>query len=100
MSSLKSRFLTLSKSESSLAETKIPAFLYGTAWKKERTMHLVTEALRSGFSGIDTAAQPKHYREDLVGDALRIIESGKERRREDLYVCTPSSNSVILCERS
>ena len=46
----------------------IPAFLYGTAWKKERSADLVYQALCSGFRGVDTAAQPKHYREDLVGD--------------------------------
>lgn len=96
MSSLKSGFLNLSKSDPSLLETKIPAFLYGTAWKKERTTHLVTEALRSGFNGVDTAAQPKHYREDLVGDALRVIEFGKERRREDLYV---RISSILLLRR-
>ncbi|KAH0560079.1 hypothetical protein GP486_003401 [Trichoglossum hirsutum] len=69
-------------------KTKIPALVYGTAWKKERTKELVVQALRSGFLGVDTAAQPKHYREDLVGDALRqaIIE-GTVRRR-DVYLQT------------
>jgi diketogulonate reductase-like aldo/keto reductase len=61
-------------------------FIYGTAWKKENTTRLVKEALAAGFRGIDTAAQPRHYREDLVGMALR--ESYKEGlvRREDIYV--------------
>lgn len=36
--------------------------LYGTAWKADRTAKLVHQALRSGFRGVDTAAQPKHYR--------------------------------------
>merc|ERR1712187_770046 len=49
---------------------KMPALLYGTAWKKDETADLVLQALLAGFRGIDTACQPKHYREDLVGVAL------------------------------
>ncbi|KAJ8071667.1 hypothetical protein OCU04_001986 [Sclerotinia nivalis] len=44
-----------------------PAMLYSTAWKKKQTSTLVAEALEAGFRGIDVAAQPRHYREDLVG---------------------------------
>jgi diketogulonate reductase-like aldo/keto reductase len=55
----------------------MPKMLYGTAWKQERTKELVAQALQSGFRGIDTACQPKHYREDLVGDG--IIASGIDR---------------------
>jgi diketogulonate reductase-like aldo/keto reductase len=63
-----------------------PPFVYGTAWKKDQTTRLVKEAVLAGFTAIDTAAQPKHYREDLVGDALReLYESGK-LKREDLFV--------------
>jgi diketogulonate reductase-like aldo/keto reductase len=47
-----------------------PSFIYGTAWKKEATAHLVKTAVRAGFRAIDTANQPKHYEEPLVGDAL------------------------------
>lgn len=64
----------------------IPAFLYGTAWKKERTADLVYQALCSGFQGIDTAAQPKHYREDLVGEGIRRILGEGRVRREQLFV--------------
>lgn len=64
----------------------IPAFLYGTAWKKEKTADLVYQAICSGFTAIDTAAQPKHYREDLVGDGIRrALDEGKIRR-DDLFV--------------
>ena len=64
----------------------VPAFLYGTAWKKERTADLVYQALSSGFKGIDTAAQPKHYREDLVGEGIRrALDVGKVSR-DDLFV--------------
>lgn len=62
-------------------------FLYGTAWKKEATAELVVEAVRAGFRGIDTACQPKHYREDLVGVALAQL--ARERVcREELWLQT------------
>ena len=48
----------------------MPKMIYGTAWKKENTSNLVIKALRNGFKGIDTACQPKHYSEDLVGKAI------------------------------
>jgi diketogulonate reductase-like aldo/keto reductase len=67
-----------------------PAFLYGTAWKKEKTTELVKEALSAGFRAIDTAAQPKHYREDLVGNALRDMYEGGVVKREQLFVYHPS----------
>ena len=66
---------------------KIPNMIYGTAWKKENTTTLVYEALMEGFRAIDTACQPKHYREDLVGLALlKAYESGI--KREDLFLQT------------
>ena len=65
----------------------IPAFIYGTAWKKQKTSELVYQALCHGFKGIDTAAQPKHYREDLVGDGIRkALKEGKVTR-DELFVC-------------
>jgi diketogulonate reductase-like aldo/keto reductase len=48
----------------------IPDFLYGTAWKEERTAALVELALRQGFRGIDTANQRRHYFEAGVGEGL------------------------------
>ena len=38
-----------------------PQFLYGTAWKEDRTPVLTELALRAGFRGIDTANQRRHY---------------------------------------
>lgn len=67
----------------------------------------MVQALRAGFRCFDTAAQPRHYREELVGEGIRrgLVErdstddgdeEGKENkegggllgglRREDLYV--------------
>jgi diketogulonate reductase-like aldo/keto reductase len=62
--------------------TNHPWFIYGTAWKKERTTELVEAAVREGFTAIDTANQPKHYSESLVGEALkRLAESGITREK-------------------
>lgn len=68
--------------------SKVPSLLYGTAWKKDQTRKLVSQALRSGFIGLDTAAQPKHYQEDLVGDGLRDVVNDGHIKRSDLYVQT------------
>ena len=55
----------------------VPRLLYGTAWKKERTQELVELAVRTGFRGIDTACQPKHYYEPGVGAAMqKLIADG------------------------
>jgi len=62
--------------------------LYGTAWKKERTASLVTQALQAGFHAIDTAAQPKHYQEHLVGNGVRSFLSTSHLTRQDLYLQT------------
>ena len=53
----------------------VPAFLYGTAWKEDRTEALTELALRSGFRGIDTANQRRHYFEaGRVGaDGSRVV---------------------------
>ena len=52
-----------------------PSFIYGTAWKKEATTALVRTAIAAGFKAIDTANQPRHYSEALVGDALADLAS-------------------------
>jgi diketogulonate reductase-like aldo/keto reductase len=55
---------------------KVPRLIYGTAWKEEETARLTRLALESGFGGIDTANQRRHYHEAGVGEALR--EAGRE----------------------
>lgn len=65
-----------------------PPFLYGTAWKKERTEDLVYLAVQNGFRGIDTACQPKHYFEPGVGNALERIYAEGKIRREDMFIQT------------
>lgn len=68
------------------SQTSTPKFIYGTAWKKDRTGELVYQALKAGFRGIDTAAQPKHYQEALVGDGIRRAIAEGIVKREELYV--------------
>lgn len=64
---------------------RIPCMLYGTAWKKERTADLVALALENGFRGIDTACQPKHYEEALVGEGVKHFYE-KGGTREELFI--------------
>jgi diketogulonate reductase-like aldo/keto reductase len=66
----------------------IPAFLYGTAWKEERTAGLVRSAIQAGFRGIDTANQRRHYFEQAVGDALAEELGDGRLTREDLFLQT------------
>ncbi|KAH8593343.1 putative aldo-keto reductase [Bisporella sp. PMI_857] len=68
--------------------TTIPKLVYGTAWKKDSTADLVYQAIKAGFRGVDTAAQPRHYREKLVGDGIkRAIKEGIVTR-DQLYIQT------------
>jgi diketogulonate reductase-like aldo/keto reductase len=62
------------------------SMIYGTAWKKDQTALLVRRAIGAGFRAIDVAAQPKHYREDLVGEGIRASIQEGHVKREDLYV--------------
>jgi diketogulonate reductase-like aldo/keto reductase len=66
----------------------IPDFLYGTAWKEERTPALVELALRSGFRGIDTANQRRHYFEEGVGRGLAAAYRSGVVSRSDLFLQT------------
>lgn len=66
----------------------MPAIIYGTAWKKARTAELVELAVRTGFRGIDTACQPKHYNEKGVGDALAALYAANVVTRGELFLQT------------
>src|SRR5579863_5922305 len=61
--------------------------LYGTAWKQDETERLVRRALETGFRGIDTACQPKHYNEAGVGAGIAASLSPRLQRRQ-LYLQT------------
>src|SRR5437879_6978877 len=66
----------------------IPDFLYGTAWKEERTQALTALALRMGFRGIDTANQRRHYFEAGVGQGLAEAYPEGIVKRSDLFLQT------------
>ena len=65
-----------------------PLFLYGTAWKEERTASLTELALRSGFRAIDTANQRRHYFEAAVGEGLAVAYRAGLMKRSDLFLQT------------
>jgi diketogulonate reductase-like aldo/keto reductase len=66
----------------------IPTFLYGTAWKEAQTEALTRLAIDSGFLGIDTANQRRHYYEAGVGEAVRLVLSEQKLQRSDLFLQT------------
>ncbi|KAJ7772690.1 NADP-dependent oxidoreductase domain-containing protein [Mycena maculata] len=68
--------------------SSVRKIIYGTAWKEQRTAALVVAAVIKGFRAIDTACQPKHYREDLVGEALLTLQNQHGIKREDLFIQT------------
>jgi diketogulonate reductase-like aldo/keto reductase len=66
----------------------VPDFIYGTAWKEERTRALTELALRNGFRGIDTANQRRHYFEAGVGEGLAAAYRDGVVTRADLFLQT------------
>jgi diketogulonate reductase-like aldo/keto reductase len=71
-----------------LSDRSIPDFLYGTAWKEDRTPFLTELALRRGFRGIDTANQRRHYFEAGVGQGLAAAYAAEIAARSDLFLQT------------
>ena len=65
-----------------------PTFLYGTAWKEDRTAALTELAIRSGFRAIDTANQRRHYFEAGVGQGLAAAYRAGLVTRADLFLQT------------
>ena len=75
-------------SQMSISRASTPDFLYGTAWKEDRTPALTELALRSGFRGIDTANQRRHYFEAGVGEGLAAAYRAGIVTRADLFLQT------------
>jgi len=69
-------------------EPPIPDFLYGTAWKQDRTATLTELALHAGFRAVDTANQRRHYNEAGVGEGLRTAYRAGIATRADLFLQT------------
>ncbi|HEY4676530.1 MAG TPA: aldo/keto reductase [Candidatus Angelobacter sp.] len=72
----------------SVQPSSVPNFLYGTAWKEDRTPALTELAIRSGFRGIDTANQRRHYFEAGVGQGLAAAYAAGLVTRADLFLQT------------
>jgi diketogulonate reductase-like aldo/keto reductase len=68
--------------------TPLPDFLYGTAWKEDRTPALAELAVRTGFRGIDTANQRRHYFEAGVGQGLAAAYRAGIVTRAELFLQT------------
>jgi len=66
----------------------VPDFLYGTAWKEDRTASLTELAIRMGFRAIDTANQRRHYFEAGVGQGLAAAYLTGVVTRADLFLQT------------
>ena len=66
----------------------IPSFMYGTAWKEDRTAALTEFAIRTGFRAIDTANQRRHYFEAGVGEGLATAYRAGIVTRNDLFLQT------------
>lgn len=71
-----------------MPSAQTPTFIYGTAWKEERTAVLVKHALGAGFRAIDTANQRRHYFEAGVGEALDAAYHEGIVTRADLFLQT------------
>ncbi len=71
-----------------IGDVTVPTFLYGTAWKEDRTEDLVLKALAAGFAGIDTANQRRHYHEAGVGRAVAGAVSDGAVSRDRLFLQT------------
>lgn len=69
-------------------QPSIPDFLYGTAWKEDRTAALTELAIHCGFRAIDTANQRRHYFEAGVGQGLAAAYAARLVTRADLFLQT------------
>lgn len=66
----------------------VPEFIYGTAWKEDRTAALTEAALRAGFRAIDTANQRRHYFEAGVGEGLKAAYAAGLVTRAEAFLQT------------
>jgi diketogulonate reductase-like aldo/keto reductase len=71
-----------------VAGVRVPRLLYGTAWKEEDTQRLTELALQTGFRGIDTANQRRHYHEAAVGEAIAVSIERGVAKMTDLFLQT------------
>ena len=79
----------------------LPDFLYGTAWKEDRSAALIELALRRGFRAIDTANQRRHYFEAGVGESLAAAYPRRHRHPRRSFpaneIHLPAAARTIAC---
>ncbi|CAB9503333.1 keto reductase family 1 member C1 homolog [Seminavis robusta] len=85
---MRTRMTTAAHAASQIVESGKLFLVYGTAWKKEHTAHLVDMAVKSGFRFIDTACQPRHYNEPGVGEGWSGAASHLGLQRSDFFLQT------------
>jgi diketogulonate reductase-like aldo/keto reductase len=71
-----------------IAGVRVPSFVYGTAWKEDATERLTRLALETGFRGIDTANQRRHYHEAGVGAGIADTIAAGVVTRAELFIQT------------
>ncbi|KAJ8071316.1 hypothetical protein OCU04_001651 [Sclerotinia nivalis] len=70
------------------SQITVPRIIYSTLWHQGKTADLVYHAIKTGYRGIETGAEPLRYDEEAVGEGIRrAIEEGKVERKE-LYIQT------------
>lgn len=67
---------------------KVKSALNSASCTGDDTRKYVIEAIRAGFRGIDTACQPKHYSEELVGIGIHEGAALAGITRENLFIQT------------
>ena len=77
----------------------MPAFLYGTAWKEDRTEELTRAALEAGFRGIDTANQRRHYVEAAAGNAVKSLSAEGRLNRSAVFLQTKFTHRAGVARR-
>ncbi len=78
----------MTNSTMSVDGVEVPRILYGTAWKEAETQRLTNLALQSGFRGIDTANQRRHYDEAAVGRVVAALVERGSVTKDELFLQT------------
>lgn len=68
------------------SQIRVPRIVYCTSYKGDKTAKLVYQAIKAGYRGIKTGAEPLKYEEKLVGDGIRMAIEREIVERGELYV--------------
>ncbi|EDN96934.1 hypothetical protein SS1G_01862 [Sclerotinia sclerotiorum 1980 UF-70] len=70
------------------SQITVPRIIYSTSWHKEKTADLVYQAIRAGYRGVETGAEPLRYDEKAVGEGIRRAIEERMVERKELYIQT------------